>query len=84
MTDEIRARLTTLIESIARGSRKEAVQEAFVLLGSEGLFDSVAALRLVVAIEKEFGIVVADEDVNPENLGTMERLERYISRKLNP
>jgi len=44
----------------------------FILLGEGGAFDSVTALQLVLALEKEFGIVVKDDDVQPENLRNLE------------
>ncbi len=50
------------------------------LLGS-GVLDSTGALDLVAFLEREFGIRVADEDLVPENLDTIERLARFVDRK---
>jgi acyl carrier protein len=56
--------------------------EAFILLGDGERIDSVAALRLVLSLEEEFGIVVEDGDIKPQNFSDMDRLESYIRRKL--
>lgn len=53
-----------------------------VLLGEDGMFDSVTALELVLAIEQEFQIVVKDDDVTPENLGTIESIVKFIRARL--
>jgi len=55
----------------------------FVLLGEAGIFDSVTALELVLAIEKEFAIVVKDDEVRPENLGNVESIVSFIQAALS-
>jgi acyl carrier protein len=46
-----------------------------------GVLDSTGALDLVAFLEREFGIRVADEDLVPENLDTIERLAQFVDRK---
>ena len=48
----------------------------------EGPLDSVWALQLVVALEKEFGISVEDIDVTPENFQNLSSLTRFVMRKI--
>ncbi|MGH7847101.1 MAG: hypothetical protein ACREQW_18305 [Candidatus Binatia bacterium] len=79
----IRERLKAVLESLSYGNKKNVVANSFILLGEAGIFDSVAALRLVLALEKEFEIVVEDGDLNPDNFGSFERLEKYIQDKFN-
>lgn len=55
----------------------------FVLLGEGGAFDSVTALELVLALEKEFGIVVKDDDIRPENLRNLESIVAFVSAALS-
>lgn len=55
----------------------------FVLLGAEGAIDSVTALQLVLALEKEFGIVVQDADLQPDNLRNLECIVRFVQAALN-
>jgi acyl carrier protein len=54
----------------------------FVLLGEEGAFDSVTALELLLALEKEFGIVVKDDDVQPANLRNLESIVNFVKAAL--
>jgi acyl carrier protein len=55
----------------------------FVLLGEEGAFDSVTALELVLALEKEFGIVVNDDDIQPENLRNVGSIVNFVKTALS-
>lgn len=48
-----------------------------------GIIDSTGVLELVTFVESKFGIVVADEEVIPENFDSISRLIRYIERKQN-
>ncbi len=43
--------------------------------------DSMAIMRLVLYIENEFGVVLPDDELAPENLQTLSRLEDWISRQ---
>ena len=45
------------------------------------LLDSLQVLRLVVALETTFGFKVGDGELAPENLSSVERIARFISRK---
>lgn len=51
-----------------------------LLLGS-GLLDSLAVLEVVSFVEREFQITVLDEDLIPENFGTIKSLAAFVSRK---
>ena len=49
-----------------------------------GIIDSMGVLELIAFLETEFGIVVGDEDVTEENLGTLASIGRYVaSRRRN-
>lgn len=47
-----------------------------------GLIDSTGVLELVAFLEERYGIVVADEELIPENLDSVNNLEAYIARSL--
>lgn len=47
-----------------------------------GLIDSTGILELVSFIESEFGIVIADEEIVPENLDSIAAITAYVERKL--
>jgi len=46
-----------------------------------GVIDSTGVLELVAFLEERFGIKVADEDLTPENLDSLARIERFVERK---
>jgi D-alanine--poly(phosphoribitol) ligase subunit 2 len=46
----------------------------------EAGLDSMAIMRLVLFIENEFGVVLPDDELAPENLQTLSRLEHWIRR----
>jgi acyl carrier protein len=46
-----------------------------------GILDSIGVLSLVTWLEQEFGIVVDDEDVVPENIDGVGPLVRYVEAK---
>ena len=47
-----------------------------------GLVNSLSAMQLVAFIEKEFNIVVEDEDLDIENFNSLNALVRFIGLKL--
>ena len=46
----------------------------------EAGLDSMAIMRLVLFIENEFGVVLPDDELAPENLQTLKRLENWIKQ----
>lgn len=46
-----------------------------------GVVDSLSLLRLIKFVEEEFGIVVDDEEVVPENFETLNIMESLVSKK---
>ena len=51
-------------------------------LRDSGIVDSTGVLELISFIETEFGIKVADADLIPANLDSVERIGAYVERKL--
>lgn len=47
----------------------------------KGLIDSTGILELVMFLEKNFAISVADEEVLPENLDSIATIAAYVRRK---
>jgi acyl carrier protein len=81
--EDIQRRVLQLIRGRTSGTEDVDALGQFVLLGEDGVFDSVTALELVLAIEKEFGIVMNDDEVCPENLKTVERLVNFVKSALS-
>jgi acyl carrier protein len=50
------------------------------LLGA-GLIDSTGILELVSYLEAEFGIIVQDEEIVPENLDSVRLIGAYVDHK---
>lgn len=46
-----------------------------------GVIDSTGVMELVAYLEEEFGIAVADADIVPENLDSIDAIAGYVSRK---
>lgn len=46
-----------------------------------GAVDSFHMLQLLGALEAEFGIVIHNRDVVPENLDSIERIADFVARK---
>ena len=46
-----------------------------------GIIDSMAVLVIIQFLEERYGITVPDEDVAPENLGSIAAIDAYITRR---
>ena len=47
----------------------------------KGILDSTGILELVGFIEEKFTFSVEDEDLLPDNLGSVDNIVRYVERK---
>ena len=50
---------------------------------NNGLIDSLGILEIVAFLEKKFGIAVSDEDLLPENFGSVQNLSNFVQEKAN-
>lgn len=50
-------------------------------LMSTGILDSLATLKLVAFLEKEFSIAIAPHEADVENLETIDRIVRLVTSK---
>jgi acyl carrier protein len=46
-----------------------------------GIVDSTGVLEVVSYIEREHGILVADSELLPENLDTVDAIAEFVARK---
>lgn len=81
--EQIRSRADTLVKRVYEASQKTALPERFVIMGDEGILDSISILELVVALEREFAIQVTSEDVRPENFRDLSSLTAFIAQKIS-
>jgi acyl carrier protein len=77
--DEVR---TFIIETFLFGSGGETLKNDASLL-EQGIIDSTGVLELVNFLENTYGIEVEDEELHPDNLDSIERIEAYVVRKQN-
>ena len=49
----------------------------------EGVVDSTGTLELVMFVEETFGVEVGDNEIEPENFDSVDKLAAYIVRKEN-
>jgi acyl carrier protein len=48
-----------------------------------GIIDSTGVLELVAFLEQRFGIAVADRELLPENLDSVQNASMFVTRKLS-
>ena len=49
---------------------------------ASGVIDSTGVMELVMFLQKTFEIEIADQDLVPDNLDTIENISRFVNRKL--
>jgi acyl carrier protein len=47
-----------------------------------GIIDSTGVLELVSFLEQKYGFTIQDEELVPENLDSIDRLVRFVTRKI--
>ena len=47
-----------------------------------GVMDSTGVLELIAFLESSYGISIADEEIIPQNLDSVEAVTDYLARKL--
>ena len=47
----------------------------------QGIMDSTGVLELVAFLESQFGIKVADDELVPDNLDSVDRIVAFVGRK---
>lgn len=69
-----------ILEEFLPGEDPDELTEETQLFSS-GLLDSIASLKLVSFLEKEFSINVAAHDIVAENLDTLTAIEKFVETK---
>ena len=77
----MRAKLRKFIESNFYVPEGEPLPDEGSLLDS-GVIDSTGVLELIGFLQDEFGIEVKDEEMLPENLDSIAKLDAYVTKKL--
>jgi acyl carrier protein len=78
-TANVVTRLLTIVREFAHGLPASDAQACKVSLPEAGL-TSMAAVKLMLAIEAEFGIAIPDSDLTPENFADVQAVEAMVER----
>ena len=77
---DINSRVRAYIEENFLFGAEDVTDETSLL--DEGLIDSTSVLEIVGFFEEEFEISVLDEELVPENFGSIANQTAYVERKL--
>jgi acyl carrier protein len=77
----IEASVTRLAVSTLGQQLGEVSPEEALLSGRAG-FDSFALMEFVLGLEEQFGLQIADEDLDPEIFYSVKSIAAYIRRRL--
>jgi len=80
--NDIRFRVARIVARFFDMGEAASLSNELVLLGEDGVFDSVTALELVLALEQAFGIVIQDEDIRPEHLKSVNSIAAFVESAL--
>lgn len=81
MTELAREVRTFIRESLMYGGDDAHVGDADSLL-EHGIIDSTGVLELVTFLESSYQLTVADEELVPDNLDSIEHIVQFVQRKL--
>jgi len=72
-----------LLDNFLMGGSEADVKDDASFMGTH-ILDSTGFIELIGYLEEQFGIEVTDEEMVPENLDSLECIERFVSRKRLP
>jgi len=77
LDNDVRGRISRFIRMTFPLARQRALSTSDPLLEG-GIIDSLGILNLVGFLEEEFQMTVADDDLVPENFGTIEQIAEFV------
>ena len=81
MSDVVQTRIRDfIVENFLFGDDSQPLPGDLSLIESD-MVDSTGILELVGFLEEGFGLTVADADIVPANLDTIDRIAAFIERK---
>lgn len=79
MTDSIRDDVRAfIVENFLFGDATQAPADSASLIEND-IIDSTGVLELVAFIEERFGIAMADADIVPANLDSLDRIAAFVA-----
>lgn len=81
MSDAIKSQVRAfIVENFLFGDGNYPLADELSLVDSD-LVDSTGILEMVTFLEETFGISLADADIVPDNLDSIDRIARFVSLK---
>jgi acyl carrier protein len=81
MANTITADIRKFILSNYLFSEDESLLKDDQSLLDTGVLDSTGVLELITFLEEQFGLKIADEEMTPENLDSVDRITQFVQRK---
>jgi len=69
-----------ILENYLFSTDESALDDAESLIDS-GVIDSTGVLEIIMFLEEEFGVKIADEEMIPDNLDSVSRIVAFVERK---
>ena len=70
-----------IFEKFPLARKRQLTNDASLL--ETGIVDSIGILEIVTFLEQEFAVRIEDEDLVPENFGTIASISSFVARKLD-
>jgi acyl carrier protein len=80
---EIRTQVRTFIADNFFVSDPAALGDHASLIDA-GIVDSTGVLEVISFLESRFGIIISDDEIVPENLDTIARIESFVVSRQRP
>lgn len=77
--DQIVTRIRAFVEENFLYMRPDMELANDESLMGKGVVDSMGVMEMIEFLEEEFGVVVDDDDITEENLGTIDRIAEYVA-----
>jgi acyl carrier protein len=80
--DQVRDGLTAFVIRNFNVSESEINMDRSLI--DQGIIDSFGLVEITAFIEKEFGVKVREEDMTREAFGSMNKMAKFVSARMQP
>lgn len=80
MTEQRRQLRAYILKNFLFSEDETALSDSGSLI-ADGVIDSTGVLELIMFLEENFGIPVAEEEMVPDNLDSVDRILAFVRRK---
>ena len=70
-----------IVDELIIGGSQERINPDESLFAS-GVLDSLSILRLIAFIEEQFGVIIEDAEVVPDNFQSINEINSFITKKV--